>query len=78
METPLDEGTKICSNGSGHITKMAATKKTFNILLQNLKADDPGLWYIEFLDLGSNDDHRLTVRNTYKNIENLLTFGLSM
>ena len=25
METPLDAGTKVCSNGPGHITKMAAT-----------------------------------------------------
>ena len=25
METSLDAGTKICSNGPGHMTKMAAT-----------------------------------------------------
>ena len=25
METPLDAGTKVCSNGPGHMTKMAAT-----------------------------------------------------
>ena len=24
METPLDGGTKVCSNGPGHMTKMAA------------------------------------------------------
>ena len=24
METPYDAGTKVCSNGSGHMTKMAA------------------------------------------------------
>ena len=24
MESPSDRGTKICSNGSGHMTKMAA------------------------------------------------------
>ena len=68
---------KICLNGSGHMTKMATTnvygkKKTFKILLHNLKADDVRLWYLASLDLGSNDDHRLTLRNTYKNFENLL------
>ena len=25
METTYDAGTKVCSNGPGHITKMAAT-----------------------------------------------------
>ena len=25
METPYDGGTKVCSNGAGHMTKMAAT-----------------------------------------------------
>ena len=25
METPYDAGTKVCSNGRGHMTKMAAT-----------------------------------------------------
>ena len=25
METPYDAGTKVCSNGLGHMTKMAAT-----------------------------------------------------
>ena len=25
METPLNGGMKVCSNGSGHMTKMAAT-----------------------------------------------------
>ena len=25
METPRDAGTKVCSNGLGHMTKMAAT-----------------------------------------------------
>ena len=42
---------KMCSNGPGHMTKMAATpiygKKTFkNLLLQNQKADDLGTWYV--------------------------------
>ena len=45
MEPPWDRGTRVCSNGPGHMTKMTATpiysknlKK--NILLQNQKADD--------------------------------------
>ena len=50
METPLDAGTKVCSNGPGHMTKMVAMPiygKTFkNLLLQNQKADDLGTWYI--------------------------------
>ena len=52
-------GTKIYLNGSGHMTKMDTktiymVKKTLKILLQYLKADDLGLWYIASLDLGSN------------------------
>ena len=51
VETPYDAGTKICSNGPGHMTKMVAMpiygKKTFkNLLLQNQKADDLGTWYV--------------------------------
>ena len=37
METAKDVGTKVCSNGPGHVTKMAATpiyeKNNKNILL---------------------------------------------
>ena len=44
METPLDAGTKVCSNDPGHMTKIAATpymvKALKNLLLQNQKADD--------------------------------------
>ena len=36
--------------------------------LQNLKAYDLGLWYKVSLDLGSNDDGILTLRNTYKKL----------
>ena len=49
MEPPWDGGTKICSNGPGHMTKMAAMpiygKKKKN-LLQNQKAYDLETWYI--------------------------------
>ena len=42
-------GTKVCSNGAGHITKMVAMPmygKTFtNLLLQNQRADDLETWY---------------------------------
>ena len=50
MEPPWDGGTKVCSNGAGHMTEMAAMpiygknlKK--NLLLQNPKADDLESWY---------------------------------
>ena len=49
MEPPWDGGTKFCSNGPGHMTKMAATpiydKKLKSILLRNQKADDLETWY---------------------------------
>ena len=50
MMSPRDRGTKVCSNGPGHMTKMAAMpiygknlKK--NLLLRNQKADDLETWY---------------------------------
>ena len=52
MEPPWDGGTKVCSNGPGHMTKMAATTillymvKTLKNLLQNQKADDLENWYV--------------------------------
>ena len=49
MESPWDGVTKICSNGPGHMTKMAAIPymvETFkNLLLRNQKADDLETWY---------------------------------
>ena len=49
MEPPWDGGTKVCSNGPGHMTKMAAMpiydKNIKNLLLRNQKADDLGSWY---------------------------------
>ena len=48
VEPPWDGGTKVCSNGLGHMTKMAAMsiygKTLKNLLLQNQKADDPQSW----------------------------------
>ena len=51
METPYDGGKEVCSNGSGHMTKMAAMpiygKTPFkNLLLANQKADDLGTLYV--------------------------------
>ena len=49
MEPPWDSRTKVSSNGSGHMTKMAAMpiygKKLKNLLLRNQKADDLETWY---------------------------------
>ena len=52
METLSDGGTKVCSSGLGHMTKMAAMsiygKNPIKNLLQNQKADDLGTWYVVF------------------------------
>ena len=49
VELPWDGGTKVCSNGPGHMTKMAAipiyVKNLKNLLLQNKKAADLESWY---------------------------------
>ena len=49
MEPPWDGETKVCSNGPGQMTKMAAIpiygKNRKNLLLQNPKADDLETWY---------------------------------
>ena len=49
MEPPWDGGTKVCSNGPGHMTKMATMpiygKNLKNLLLQNQMADDLETWY---------------------------------
>ena len=49
MEHPWEEGKKVCINGQGHMTKMAAKainrKKNFkNLLLQDQKANDFETW----------------------------------
>ena len=48
MESPWDGGMKVCSNGPGHMTKMAAIPiygKNLKNLFQNQKADDLETWY---------------------------------
>ena len=51
MKTPYDAGTKVCSIGPGHMTKMTTTPMK-NLLLQNQKADDLGTWYVALGVLG--------------------------
>ena len=50
MEPPWDGGTKVCSNGPGQMTKMAAmlymVKILKNLSSQNQKADDLESWYV--------------------------------
>ena len=50
MTPPWDRGTKVCSNGSGHMTKMVAMpiygKTLNNILLPNKNSDDVETWYV--------------------------------
>ena len=69
MEPPWDGGTKIYSNGPGHMTKMAAMP----ILLKNLKIFFSGtkrpmtlklgmwLWVLEYYQVCANDDPGLTL-----------------
>ena len=46
MEPHWDGGTKVCSNGPGHMTKMAAMPiYGKNLLLQNQTADDFEILY---------------------------------
>ena len=48
MESPWDGDTKVCSNGLGRMTKMAAMPiygKNIKNLLQNQKADGLETWY---------------------------------
>ena len=49
MELLWVGGTKVCSNGPGHMTKMAAmpiyAKRIKKLLLRNKKADDFETWY---------------------------------
>ena len=49
VEPPRDEGTKVSSNGPGHMTKMAAMpiydKNLKNLLLRNQKTNDLETWY---------------------------------
>ena len=67
VEPPWDGGTKVCSNGPGHMTKMAAMpiygKK--NLLLRNQKVYDLELGMqhrvLEYYQIYSNDDPGLTL-----------------
>ena len=60
---------KVCSNGPGHMTKVAAMpiygKNLKNLLLWNQTADDLKSWYaawvLEYYHVYSNDDPRLTL-----------------
>ena len=49
VESPWDKGTKVCSNNSGHMTKVAAMpiygKNLKNLLLLIQKAHDLETWY---------------------------------
>ena len=71
METPYDAGTKVCSNGPEHMTKMAATpiygKNPLNIfsrtrrpMILGIGSVAFGLWGLPSL-VCSNDDPRLTL-----------------
>ena len=68
METPLDAGTKVCSNGPGHMTKMAAMpiygKNPLKIFFSNTRRPMTlGLgmkhWECGAYQVCSNDDPRL-------------------
>ena len=67
IESPWDRGTKIWSNGPGHMTKMATMpiygKKLKNLLLRNQEADDLGMqhWVLEYYQVCSSDDPGLTL-----------------
>ena len=70
METPLDRGTKNCSNGSGHMTKMAAIaiygKNPLKIFYSRTRrAMTSGLdmkdWGCGAYQVYSNNDSRLTL-----------------
>ena len=69
METPKDRGTKVCSNGLGHMTKMAATpiygKNPLKIFFSRTRRPmtlglDKHLGHGAY-QVCSNDDPRLTL-----------------
>ena len=75
METPKDLGTNVCSNGPGHMTKMAAMPINGKNPLKIFFADNLGTWYVALgvltYQVCSNNDPRLTL--TYlKSRSNLL------
>ena len=68
VEPPWDGGTKVCSNGPGHMTKMAVMpiygKNLKNLLLRNQKATELETcmqhWILEYCQVCSNDVPGLT------------------
>ena len=67
MELLWDGGTKVCSNGPGHMTKMAAMpiygKNLKKFLLRNQKVDDLETWYavLKYYQVCFNYDPGLTL-----------------
>ena len=69
MESPWDGGTKVCSNGHGHMTKMPPcpymVKTLKNLLLWNKRLMTLKLsmqhWVLEYYQVCSNDDPGLTL-----------------
>ena len=70
METPKDAGVKVCSNGSGHLSKMAATHiygkdplKIFFSRTRRLMTLGLGMYHSSCgaYQVCSNDDPRLTL-----------------
>ena len=69
MEPPCVGETHVCSNGPGHMIKMATMpiygKKLKNLVLRTLKADDLETWYAvsgaQVLQIYSIDDIGLTL-----------------
>ena len=70
MESPWDGGTKVCSNGPGHMTKLAAMpiygknlKKTFFSGTKRPMSLKLGMQHrvLEYYQVCSNDDPGLTL-----------------
>ena len=83
MESPWDWGTKVCSNGPGHMTKMAAMpiydKNHKKSSSQEPNSDDLETWYAALgagvLPQSSlNDDHGLTL-TYFKARSNLVPYA---
>ena len=74
MELLWEGGTEVCSNGSGHMTKIAALlingKHLKNLLIRNQKADTLRLsmqhWVLKFYQTCSNDDPGLTLHISWQ------------
>ena len=84
VEPPWDGGTKVCSNGPGHMTKMAALpiygKNIKGNFLWNRNADDLETWYtalstlLEYYYVCSNDAPGLTL-NYFTTRSNLVHYA---